>query len=171
MHLSEPGEGGGLFRREGDICLQDRGWKQFTENSVAVSWLGLGGRQEKGCPLVAGAELLLLRAESVSRHQRPRLAGSRQTGSGVWESMGQGVRGQVTWLLLCVSLSPLLRLTNVIIINVTMIKQQTLLLSINKRYYYKVLLLYLCICIFTVINNVLQQTFSINISHMHKPYY
>ena len=71
---------------------------------------------------------------------------------------------------LCVSLSPLLRLTD-IIINVTMIKQQTSLLSINKRYYSKVLLLYLCICILTVINNVLQQTFSIDISHMHKPYY
>ena len=71
---------------------------------------------------------------------------------------------------LCVSLSPLLRLTD-IIINVTMIKQQTSLLSINKCYYSKVLLLYLCICILTVINNVLQQTFSIDISHMHKSYY
>lgn len=73
---------------------------------------------------------------------------------------------------LCVSLSPLLRLTNVIIINVTMIKQQTLLLSINKRYYYKVSLLYLCKRTLTVvINNVLQQTFSIDVSHMHKPYH
>ena len=105
MHLSKPGEGGGLFPREGDICLQYRGWKQFIESSVAVSCVGLGGRQEKGCPLVAGAQLSLLRAESVSRHQRPRLAGSGQAGSGVWERMGQGVRGQVTWLLLSASLS------------------------------------------------------------------
>ena len=48
ISLSEPGEGAGLFRRwEGDICLQYHSWKQFTENSIAVSWDGLEGRLEK----------------------------------------------------------------------------------------------------------------------------
>ena len=75
---------------------------------MAVSWDGLGGRPEKRCPLVAGAELSLLRAETVSRHQRPRVAGSGQTSSDIWECMGQGVCLSPLLCLVCVCVSCLI---------------------------------------------------------------